>query len=107
MNGRGDGHAVTHSLHEVEHDRLSEDVLEGDAVGVEGELAYTRLNVLVLRVDEVSQEDFIGQSQRSSDSPADDIEVFPHGRVGVGDHERGGIDLHVSFSLYQFGLSTP
>ncbi len=73
VDGRGDGHALPHGLHEVEHYRLTEDILKGDAVGVEGELAYTRLNVLVLGVDEVSQEDFIGQSQRSSDSLANDI----------------------------------
>ena len=73
VDGRGDCDALAHCLHKVEHDRLAEDVLERDAVGVEGELAHSRLNVLVLGVDEVSQEDFIGQSQRSADSLANDI----------------------------------
>ena len=54
-------------------------------------------------VDEVSQEDLVGQRQRSSYFPADNIEVLPHCRVGVGDHERCGIDLHVSFSLAGYG----
>ena len=35
VDGRGYGDALAHGLHEVEHDRLTENVLKCDAVWVE------------------------------------------------------------------------
>ena len=61
VDGGGHGGGFAAGLHEVEHNGLAEDVLEGDAVGPEGELALALGELLALGVVEVSEEELVGE----------------------------------------------
>ena len=63
VDGGGHGGGVAAGLHEVEHDSLAEDVLEGYAVGSECELALALCEVLSCGVVEVAEEELVGEGQ--------------------------------------------
>ena len=76
--------------HELQQRHLGGGVLHGDAVGVEVGVARAALEVLAVRVDEVVDEDLLGERQRPAEALAADGRPLGQGGVDALDElDRG------------------
>src|SRR5262249_34841970 len=83
---------VAPCLPELEHRRLSEYVLEDDAIGTQEQITSPRLHLLMLGIVEMPQQDLVGKRQRAPEAPSDDGEIALHRLINPGGHLGRGLD---------------
>ena len=86
--------SLTARLHELQHGRLAEHVLQHDAVRAKEEVALAGFHRLVLRIVRVSQQDLVGQGQRPAEPAPDDREIPLHRLVDFRSHVSSRFDRH-------------
>ena len=85
--GRHSG-AAAPGLHELEHGRLSQNVLQDHPVGPHLQITPSRDKFLVFRIVQVGKQKFVGQRHRPTDPATDDFQVAPHCLVYFGNEFR-------------------
>ena len=90
MDGAGYLHGGETGGHELEQRHLRGGVLHGDAVGVEVGVALAAHQLLALRVDEVVDEDLLGEGQRAAEALAADAGALGQRGVDALDELDGG-----------------
>ena len=89
---------VATGLHELEDRHLCGRVLHRDAIGAQQEIRLAGVELLPLRVGEVTEEDLLGVGERTREAFADDVEVARKAVVAVLHELRGGCDGGHGFS---------
>ena len=83
VHGGGHRRALPPGLHELEHHRLPQHVLEHDAVGAQVEIAAAGHQLLALRVFEVAEQHLVGEAEGPAKPAAHHLEIALHLLVGV------------------------
>ena len=90
MHGRRHGDLGQAGGHELQQGHLGGGVLHGDAVGVEVGVALAAHEVLALRVEEVVEEDLLGERERPAEALAADGGALGERGVDALDELDGG-----------------
>ena len=107
VDRRGHRDFLAPCLAELQHGRLSEHVLEDDAVRTQKEIAAPRLHLLVLGIVEMAEEHLVRERQRAAEPSAYDGDVALHRLVDLGGHLRRGFDRDHALNPLRQNLDGP
>src|SRR5687768_5148367 len=94
MDSGGHGDLLSPRLHELQHARLPEDVMEDNAVRPEHEVALSGRQLLSFGIVEMAEQDLVGQRQWPVQPASCDVEVAGHASVNSRCHLMGRFDRH-------------
>jgi len=92
----GDRGDVTTGHHELQDGHLGGCVLHGHAVGRQGQGRLAAVQELARGIDQVTEEDLLGQGERPAEALADGGQALAGAGVRAADEVGGGRDLHGS-----------
>jgi hypothetical protein len=92
VHGRGHRRLVLAREHELQERHLRRRVLHGDPVRMQAHVAATGLELLVLRVHEMTEEDLLRVGQGTIEAPAGDLGATDELVVGARDQRRRRLD---------------